>query len=357
VVPQGAADPIRAITLDGKFPSIKLVLAGSDDQRDGARPWQARCLLVLAKVGGAYPRVINRLRAEIHVGQALVTACAWGGESQLGAATVLTSYHCEMRQSIKLLGRSIVKKKKQVLAGPSTAFDPNPQDLLRPVLTFLRRSGLSHAELQTHIRRALQQAERGGKSLKVTRIGYSYVSSSIVNRWLRDPKYLSSRGRPVDLAIAGPGPNITELLKDCDVSLTPIKAVVLLQEFGTIKKLASGHFRLVRRFLNFSIPEHLPFEPNFRFLVDAAAAATRGLGAGTRAPRLFWHCADSTRVHRRHLPEFLQFAQDKSLSFMLEINDWLEQHEQAISTKKGTGKGLRRIGVGLFGISSDPPTP
>jgi len=232
---------------------------------------------------------------------------------------------------------------------------PNPQDLLRPVLAFLRKSGISRAELLTETRAALSHAERHDKKVKVTRIGYSYVSSSIVNRWLRDPKYLNTRGRPIDLGLNDPGASIASLLKECRVSLKPLKAAQLLVEFGTINKVSSGKFRLVRRLLNFSIPGYLPFEPNFRFLVDATTAATRGIGTPNKATRLFWHCADSTRVHRKHLPEFLQFAQDKSLSFMLEVNDWLEQHEEPVRATQRTSKSLRRIGVGLFGISSEPP--
>lgn len=232
---------------------------------------------------------------------------------------------------------------------------PNPQDVLRPVLAFLLKSGISRADLLTEMRAALSHAEKHDKKVKVTRIGYNYVSSSIVNRWLRDPKYLNPRGRPIDLGLNEPGASIASLLKDCRVSLKPLKAAQLLVEFGTINKVSSGKFRLVRRMLNFSIPGYLPFEPNFRFLVDATTAATRGIGMPNKAPRLFWHCADSTRVHQKHLPEFLQFAQDKSLSFMLEVNDWLEQHEEPVGTSRRGSKGLRRIGVGLFGISSEPP--
>ncbi len=229
---------------------------------------------------------------------------------------------------------------------------PSTQDLLLPILTFLRKSGASQSQLLLECRSAIRQAGASKSRLKVVRIGFGYVSSSIVNRWLRDPLFLNRAGQPDDLPVRG-GRSIASLLKACQVTLAPTKVVALLVEFGTIKKVSSGKYRLVRRCLNFMIPEYLPFEPNFRFLVDAALASTRRLGVAHNLPKLFWQCADSTRIHRRHIPEFLRFAQERSLSFMHEINDWLEEHEVRNTESLRTPKDLRRLGVGLFGICSD----
>ncbi len=229
---------------------------------------------------------------------------------------------------------------------------PITQDLLLPILTFLRKSGISQSRLLTECRSAIRQAGASKSQLKVVRIGFGYVSSSIVNRWLRDPSFLNHAGQPADLSVRGVR-SISSLLTACQVTLAPSKVVALLVEFGTIRRVHSGKYRLVRRCLNFMIPEYLPFEPNFRFLVDAALASTRRLGVPHNLPKLFWQCADSTNIHRRHIPEFLRFAQERSLSFMHEVNDWLEEHEVRDTGGLRARKDLRRLGVGLFGICSD----
>lgn len=229
---------------------------------------------------------------------------------------------------------------------------PNTQDLLLPILTFLRRSGIPQSRLLLECRSAIRQAGASKSKLKVVRIGSGYVSSSIVNRWLRDPSFLNHAGQPDDLPVRG-ARSIASLLTACQVTLAPSKVVALLVEFGTIRRVHSGNYRLVRRCLNFMIPEYLPFEPNFRFLVDAALASTRRLGVPHNLPKLFWQCADSKDIHRRHIPEFLRFAQERSLSFMHEVNDWLEEHEVRETGGRKTQENLRRLGVGLFGICSD----
>jgi hypothetical protein len=229
---------------------------------------------------------------------------------------------------------------------------PSTQDLLLPIMTFLRKSGISQSQLHTECRSAIRQAGASKSQLKVVRIGFGYVSSSIVNRWLRDPSFLNHAGQPDDLPVRGVR-SIGSLLKACQVTLAPAKVVALLVEFGTIKMVSSGRYRLVRRCLNFMIPEYLPFEPNFRFLVDAALASTRRLGVAHNLPKLFWQCADSKGIHRRHIPDFLRFAQERSLSFMHEVNDWLEEHEVRDTDGARKDMDVRRLGVGLFGICSD----
>jgi hypothetical protein len=49
----------------------------------------------------------------------------------------------------------------------------------------------------------------------------------------------------------------------------------------------------------------------------------------------------------------LRFAKQRSLLFMHEINDWLDEHEGPERKSKKGPMRMRRLGVGLFGISSD----
>jgi hypothetical protein len=123
--------------------------------------------------------------------------------------------------------------------------------------------------------------------------------------------------------------------------------------FGTVKKMSPNRYRLVRRSINFAIPNYVPFEPNFQFLVDAARASTWGSAMTRKLPRLFWQNVASSNVPDRHTAAFLRFARDRGLTFMHEINDWLEAHEETPRSNAKVGKalkGTRRLGVGLFGV-------
>ena len=229
------------------------------------------------------------------------------------------------------------------------------QILLKPVAAFLRKSGFPKSMLIAEWRVAVNRPLSSKSRLKVVRIGSDFLDAGVVSRWLRDPTYLNHAGRPVDLPLRGER-SISALMKAEQVPYSPSKMLALLIEFGTVTKVGATRYRLIRQSLNYVIPEYLPFEPNFRFLVDAAHACSGGAGVTSQAPRLFWHTAASTKIQRKHFPAFLQFANQRGLLLMREIDDWLESHEvrKAQGTTKAIGtKNMRRIGLGLFGICAD----
>ena len=222
------------------------------------------------------------------------------------------------------------------------------RDLLAPIAAFLLKSGLSRAQLLREFRSAISHATTS--KLKVIHMRIGEEASSIVNRWLRDPMFLNSAGRPADLSLKG-ARSIAALVRASHTQVSPAAALNMLVEFGIVKKVATGKYRLIRRLVDFGHAEYLPFEPNYRFLVDATKVSTTRLRKPTGTPGLFWQCADNPRIDPRHAGDFLRFAQQRSLSFMHEINDWLDEHESKHSYGSRHRIKLKRLGIGLFGIS------
>jgi hypothetical protein len=234
---------------------------------------------------------------------------------------------------------------------------PNTElcELFAPIAAFLLRAGITKAELMAELRTAIDRVSRAKSGVPVVRIGVENLASSLVSRWMRDPKYLNHVGRPDDLPLNGTR-SVASLLKADQVKISPTRALSLLLDLGTVKKVAPGRYRLVRRSMNYIVPDYLPFEPNFQFLVDAARACTWGSGLSPRSPRLYWLNACSTRVDSRHAPEFLRFSKERGLSFMHEINDWLEAHETRLDhggSKLNKPLRRKRLGMSLFGMCSD----
>lgn len=248
------------------------------------------------------------------------------------------------------------KRRKLNSANRKSSVRPKLSDLLLPIAAFLLRAGTPESQLMSEWQRAIQRTSKIKGKLKVVKIGHEHLGSTAISRWLRDPKYLNHAGRPDDLPIRGKR-SVASLLKEGGVTESPSKVIALLLELGTISRVAPSRYRLIRRSMNYTIPHFLPFEPNFRFLVDAVRACTWGSGVPPRTPRLFWLNAYSTRVHRRHTSDFLNFAKERGLSFMHEINDWLEAHEAPAARKSKSsaqGESLRRLGMGLYGLCSSP---
>jgi hypothetical protein len=225
-------------------------------------------------------------------------------------------------------------------------------DLLEPIMTFLRQSGMSKTNLQLECQTAINSATKKKSKRRVVHVGYTQEAISAVNRWLRDPAYLNRMGKPGDLSLKG-SRSFGSLVKACHLDAAPAAVLEQLLEFGVVKKIASGKYRLIKRLMDFGQKHYVPFEPNFRFLVDATRAATSKLSTTRTPPILFWQCADNFKIPRHHMRDFMRFAHQRGLSFMYEINDWLDQHESRESRASINRTSVRRFGVGLFGISSD----
>ena len=234
---------------------------------------------------------------------------------------------------------------------PMTPHDVNA--LLGPIIGFLHGSGISKKEILAECRSAIRKAESKSYKLPVTHVEFGKDAIEIVNRWLRDPKYLNRHGRPDDLPLAGQR-SLTSLVDDCRVNVAAKSALNHLLKFKIATRVSSKQYRLVKTLMDFWHADHLPFEPNFRFLVDATRAATNRLQRPKNRHRLFWHCADNSKIPPRATDEFLNFAWQRGLSFMREINDWLDEHEQRNATiGKRRHHETKRLGIGLFPIVSN----
>jgi len=221
------------------------------------------------------------------------------------------------------------------------------RELLIPIMAFLHKSGISKATLLTECREAIQAAS--SSKLKIVHVSIDQDLIGIINRWLKDPVFLNSSGRPDELPLSGKR-SVRSLVRASRTKVSPKKALTLMTTYGVATKVSSGKYRLVRRLMDYGHTKYLPFEPSYRFLVDAAKVSTKRLRRTDKRAGLFWQCADNPRIDSRKMREFMQFAQQRGLSFMHEINDWLDEHDCATSRVTKRRQTLKRIGVGLFGI-------
>jgi hypothetical protein len=229
---------------------------------------------------------------------------------------------------------------------------PEVAALLTPIFAFLKNSGMSDRQLNHKIKNALTIAAKSRSKLKVVRQTQSYSYSQIVDNWLKQPSYINASGQPLDLPLKGEI-SISGLMKLTGITHSAKTVISLLIRYGNVKRTASGTFRLVRRQLQFITEGIIPFEPNIAFLVDAATAATRGIGADSRQPAMFWMRAENTDIRLRDVGNFKAFTYERGRVFLHEIDDWLAQHAVDTAAASRNRKQLRRVGVGLFPFCTD----
>jgi hypothetical protein len=221
--------------------------------------------------------------------------------------------------------------------------------LLGPIVGLLRRSGIPERELIDAFRVALLTEIAATKTFAVTRIGDRHTPEQVVDRWARHADYTNAAGKPLAIPFMGPV-SVSALVNQINKGLSPRKVMSELIKYGNVTRGSNGKYRLVGRFVNFKIPHTLPFEPNFQFLVDAIASATRGIGSKKGSGQLFWIQDSIKRIPTRFVPEFLGFVKARGTVFASEANDWLEQHATSETLPKKRRLSTRRLGIGLFPI-------
>jgi hypothetical protein len=180
-------------------------------------------------------------------------------------------------------------------------------------------------------------------------MGDYYSLSYITHHWRSHPDYTNAAGKPIHLPLSGKK-SVSTLVELAGLKERPRDVLRLMIRLGNVKKVRSGKYSLLMRYMNYKIPTALPFEPNHQFLSDAIAAATRGMGGVGGSKSLYWLNDHLKRIPRRHVAPFLSFLRARSTTYVEEIGEWLQQVALPNESGAGSGRQTYRLGVGVFPI-------
>lgn len=85
-----------------------------------------------------------------------------------------------------------------------------------------------------------------------------------------------------------------------------------------------------------------------RFLTDITGNLERIVRHPNEKPHVFWRMVENPSLSAPKAKEFIAFVEERSLMFLEELDDWLAARATA------RGGSLKRVGLGLYTIYSDP---
>jgi hypothetical protein len=217
--------------------------------------------------------------------------------------------------------------------------------LLHPVAAFLESGGLTKGESLAILASAFDAASKRRKGLD--HIGHPFQYAHVVSVWTRRKKYLDASGRPRSLPLAGKS-GFSALIREVSPTIDPRTALGVLERYGTVRRTRDGRYRLTKLYFQTGNKKTQAYEPVAYFLGDASATLSRLL-LGRRSPsdpKPFWRKVYTVAVTRSVAREFTEFARERGLLFLEELDDWLEAHRH---NNVHAGKGYM-VGVGLFSI-------
>jgi hypothetical protein len=221
--------------------------------------------------------------------------------------------------------------------------------LLYPIAVFLDREGMSKSQSLAALAAAMDDvAKPAGKRLE--HIGAPNCYADLIAVWIRERRFLDSRGRPRRLPLSGAN-GFAALARTVCPGQDSKRLLNVLIRYKNVRRLRNGRLQLVSPFFCATAGSNVAFEPVAYFLRDAASALTHVLkNSNTRTlPHHFWRMVENANISRSNARKFCEFARERSLIFLEEMDDWLQAHSHG---KPSNERARSRVGLGLFSIYS-----
>lgn len=222
--------------------------------------------------------------------------------------------------------------------------------LLYPIAAFFNSGGMTKAQSLAALSAATDNVRKTEGRRQLEHIGTPTCYLDLISNWTRERRFLDSRGHPRLLPLSGRD-GFAALVKYSGTRQDPKKLLNVLIRYKNVRRLSNGKIQLVSPLFRASAGSRMAFEPIVYFMNDAASTLTYTLKdmSGSKSPDLFWRTVESAQISKSDAKKFTQFAKERSLLFLEELDDWLRAHGG--TNVRGSKTGLR-VGLGVFSIYS-----
>ena len=225
-----------------------------------------------------------------------------------------------------------------------TAFDEfgirgRPTNVSRVALL----TGLSRRD----VRRVREEAREGPDRGAEDSLNHA---SRVLSGWHLDADFLEPDGRPKVLRAAGEGPTFESLLKRYAGDIPATALVKELVKSGSIERLESGDYRVLRRYYMPRAMDGRAIERAGSVVADLASTVEHNLSRRPQEPSRFEGRAQNRHIDPRNLPAFRAFVEREAQGLLERVDDWLATHE---AFDASAGSRSLRLGVGVYAIQDD----
>jgi hypothetical protein len=224
------------------------------------------------------------------------------------------------------------------------------EDLLFPLAMFLGLGGLSMKDAEASFSSAYRRALAKADKIRVEHIGHPTPYADIMGLWTKDKRFLTTVGRPMALPAQGKI-SVAALVREACPASRLKNVLDVLVRYGNIRRTRTNRYELVKPYFTSDTSKSIAFEPIAYFLSDASITLRRLLSQGVKARKAghFWRKVETGHLTAGLARRFSAFARERTLTYLEELDDWLDAHKR----KSSRARGNRRVGVGVFSIYSD----
>jgi hypothetical protein len=222
--------------------------------------------------------------------------------------------------------------------------------LLYPIAAFFNSGGMTRVQSLGALAAAIENVYTEARKRELEHIGAPACYAELIAVWTREGRFLDSNGRPRSLALSGPN-GFSALARLATPGTSPQSILRVLIRYRNVRRLSSGKIQLVSPFFHATTDRKMAFEPMVLFLNDATSTITRILRNpnDSNDPEPFWRKVETVCVSKSAAKQFAEYARERSLLFLEEMDDWLRAH----ASRRASGvRKQARVGLGLFSVYS-----
>jgi hypothetical protein len=233
--------------------------------------------------------------------------------------------------------------------------------LLRSILEFMSRSGLSDGAIRDAFGTCLEDLEKGKRSAMAlpTRegkyVGNGNVSAELIRLWTRDGRYIDGDARPKPLPLSTGRNNLVSLVAKLDPTADPQSVIESMRSVGLLRRLPSGKYIPTAESVTIDRLHPLAVEHVAKSLIRLVTTVCRNTDPKRQAIPLIERYAYVPDLSEAEAKAFAEFTRTQGMAYLESVDDWLEQRRvrrQPLKKKRNDGIGIT-AGVHLVAYLGD----
>ncbi len=201
-------------------------------------------------------------------------------------------------------------------------------------------------------RKEVKRIRDNSKSGEIATVAKSTPMSSILHRWYTDSQYLTSGGKPKELAFEGDELSFTSLVRKYGGDIPPGAMRTELVRIDAIEETSEGRLRVLKRNVsNLEVNDRI-INGLENQLYPAALALAHNTANDDLEARWVQRSVTTKYVRDTDITRVRRISADRLTEFSTTIDDFFAAYE-TLYDEEETGESTKAVGVGLFYFEED----
>jgi hypothetical protein len=176
----------------------------------------------------------------------------------------------------------------------------------------------------------------------------------VLRGWTTDPLYMTSQGRPADLAFQGDGRDFSSLVRAYGGDVTPVSVLRELERLKVISRSRNGSLRVSHGKWRNSLGSYSRLREFSRLLEGFSQTALRSVSE--KGSRSYMGLRETYVESKTQAESFKRVFARRAALLLDGVEHWSSRHRDKVTRRKErrTSGLAHRLGVGVYVVHAEP---